>query len=553
MREESSDDEEFAKVLSEDEQDAIAHYKGYQKRHLPNVRALKDLYAADFDRDVYPDGDIVDGLKKYLDGLESYTRHVKRAAYLRQAHYEQYILGVRNEEPGHTAWREGMNSLAEDCIEKLQYWSQVYSDNLNAVFDRAIERKVHCIDLTVRNCDVRYTDNNAHNVQKVDRMQKKQKIYRPPKISERERAKLNKQYRAQLLEKSREEHKMLDREMEKNSAYHQRIASYDIHKIGNAIEVPIRDIYDMCLHKGVDAPASCTDFVLDFQSGIIPVGDEAEMVDLTLLLYGSISQINDQFCAYYKCAELVESADGNNANTVDSNTADSNTAIDTPYKHNCDKCQIDEIIPESLQKYCHKLDSIINLFGYLIQLNPHAEVAVLTLLNCILTDYRIAWNSYVGSMIMSMIVAGMDDDSIITNINSATQKLHSLREKIRIISRMDIPIETASSAIKTTIGYCTRLNQYIVVLAQLYPAALYHEKNVFMKRLIAENDVIYGSKLIRDGKLFIDPPVVNYAKIKRETGFTLHAPKHIVDNYNSVRREYNAKLREEFKNLTSGQ
>ena len=263
----------YATELSEEECSSIATYKEYQTKHLPCVNALKDLYAVDYDPEAYPAGDLIDGLKKYLDKLKMYTRHVKRAAYLRQAHYDQYILGLRPEEPGHTAWLEGMNSIAEDCAEKLEYWSRVYNENLTDLFTKYTVRKVRDIDLTVRNCDLSFYTNTESKVQKKQKQSKVQKIYRPPKISARERARINERYRAQLLAKSREEHKMLDVGVGEASAYHQLVASYDVHKVSSAVEVPIRDIYDTMLRKGIDAPLTCQDFMLDFNCGIILVID----------------------------------------------------------------------------------------------------------------------------------------------------------------------------------------------------------------------------------------------------------------------------------------
>jgi hypothetical protein len=529
--------------LSSDECDDIAQYKEYQQRHLPDVGSLKDLYASDFDAGAYSE-DEVDGLKQYLDTLRSYTRHVKRAAYLRQAHYDLWIKGKKEEESGHAAWREGMNAIAKDCEEKLEYWSRVYDEKLTKVFDAASLLKPlrTCdIDFTVRNCDLSfYREDNK----RVKLSTKRSKIYYPPKVSAKERARLNAQYRAQLLAKNLQEHKMLDQEMSKVSAYHQLIESYSPHKISNAIEVPTLDIYDELIKYGIDNPLTCNKFSLSFNCGIIPIGTEEEMVDLSLLLYTSISQINSQFCTYYKCIG-VDTCDNSVSDERLLSTYVGNSTQSTvgECKHACDKCEIGEVVPEALQSCCHKLDHLVHLINFILQLNPQAEVVILTLLNCLLTDQRTAWNSYPNGVIMSMILAKMDDDAIIANITISAKKLVKIRESIRTISKMDISIDVASAAIKTAMGYYKRLNQYMAVLTQLYPASLYYDRITFMKRLIEENDVVYGSKLVRNGRLFIDPPVVAYHKIKRETGVIMNVQKYILAEYESVRKQYGAKLK----------
>lgn len=553
--------------LTDEERDAIAHYKEYQSQHLPAVTALRDLYASDF----IPNNAVnaqdttntIDQLKQYIDTLGPYTRHVRRAAYLRQSHFELYINGRREEDPGHTAWREGMNTIAEDCQEKLQYWSRVYEEKLNEVFDaaekiRSYERPtLRTIDFTTRNCDLSFYKKDKISDKKSQKP--RPKVYYPPKVSARERARLNEQYRAQLLEKNRQEHQMLDREMGKVSEYHKLIKSYDSHKIGNAIEVPTLDIYDELVRIGIDDPLTCKKFALEYNCGIIPIGTAEEMVDLSLLLYKSISQINLQFCRYYKCigvdtvSDLTD--DGKNTAVINARlqfVESSHNYANYECSHVCDKCNIGEVIPESLQVYCRLLDHLVHLINYIIQLNPQADIVILTLLNCLLTDSRAAWNSYVSRIVTSMILAQMDEDAIIANIRAGAEKLIKLRDTATKVSKMDIPIETASIVLKKIMGYYKRLNQYVFVLSQLYPAALYYDRITFMKRLIEENDVIYGSKLVRGGRLFIDPPIINYGKIKRETGVLMKIPNHTVAEYESIRKHYNAKLKEALRNLSGG-
>jgi hypothetical protein len=118
-----------------------------------------------------------------------------------------------------------------------------------------------------------------------------------------------------------------------------------------------------------------------------------------------------------------------------------------------------------------------------------------------------------------------------------------LRDNINKISKIDIPIEIVTKSIKNLLKNYKRLSQYLIVIAQMYPASLYYERIMLMKRLIADGEVIYGSKIQHNGRLFIDHPIVDYVKIKRETGVCLYAPTNIVSEYNKVRKQYNIKLR----------
>lgn len=191
MKKEKLTDEKQKEEMDGDEREAIALYKEYQKKHLPATETLGGLWAPDFDHTAYPQLDRVSALRKYLDELEPYARVLNRAAHLRQLHYEQFMTG--KEDDGHRKWREGMNAIANDALEKYKYWEKIHDSEMGVVIlqhesrDRVLSRDsiLSIQDLSVRNVDYDQTARNEISV-----------VFRP-KLSEREkqrRKKTSKEY-----------------------------------------------------------------------------------------------------------------------------------------------------------------------------------------------------------------------------------------------------------------------------------------------------------------------------------------------------------------------
>lgn len=121
--------------LTLDERNLIADYKRAQNKVIPNDVSTDEIWVIDFNQLDYPNLDYVSALRKYLDELEPYMRGLVKAAGLRQLHYDEYYSGKREEEHGHRHWRILMNSIAEDAIEKYNYWKKVHDDELDNVIN----------------------------------------------------------------------------------------------------------------------------------------------------------------------------------------------------------------------------------------------------------------------------------------------------------------------------------------------------------------------------------------------------------------------------------
>lgn len=119
--------------LTLDERRLIADYKRAQNKIIPNDVSTDEIWVVDFNQLDYPNLDYVSGVRKYLDELEPYMRGLVRAAELRQLHYDEFYSGKREEEQGHWRWRILMNGIAEDAVEKYNYWKKIHDDELSVI------------------------------------------------------------------------------------------------------------------------------------------------------------------------------------------------------------------------------------------------------------------------------------------------------------------------------------------------------------------------------------------------------------------------------------
>lgn len=188
---------------SDGENEAIAAYKEYQRDNFKGIETLGDFVLPDFDREAYPKLDDVSALHAYIEDSREYVLRLKNAASLRQNHYDRFIRGKREEDPGHRHFREGLNDIVEDAEEKLQYWSQIYDskfDTLVAVQER-------------RQTNIR----KYYDIPVVDSMprKKKSKLVPPPlkmsrrEIEKREKLKREAKSRNDKL-KDKKDHKAID-------------------------------------------------------------------------------------------------------------------------------------------------------------------------------------------------------------------------------------------------------------------------------------------------------------------------------------------------------
>lgn len=195
--------------MDPDEGAAIALYKEYQIKHLPEARVLYDLVAPNFDPSVYSEYDEIGALRKYLDELKPYVAVLSRAAFLREQHYMHFLHDDQLEDVGHRNWRLGMNDIARDAREKLEYWTFIHDKLLDvaiAKYDQA-EQRSHIrtrIDMMSRNVDR----------SEAEQQKDKQKRVTRPRMSKAEVDRRNAEYREFLHQKKIEEDLLLEKTVE---------------------------------------------------------------------------------------------------------------------------------------------------------------------------------------------------------------------------------------------------------------------------------------------------------------------------------------------------
>ena len=170
-------------------------YKEYSKKWLPQDETLAFYEVDDFKEDPDSKKDTFDQLTEYLDTLQKYSKHLSMAAFLRQKHFETYILCKCIEEPNHTYWRIGLNRVAEDARNKLEYWlnfkEQMFTKLIKEAEIHEIiknKRTFADVDINTRNVDYIKKDKKDNKVSK--------EIVHRPKISKKEK-KINKALRKQ--------------------------------------------------------------------------------------------------------------------------------------------------------------------------------------------------------------------------------------------------------------------------------------------------------------------------------------------------------------------
>jgi hypothetical protein len=513
--------------MSSEEQIAIAKYKEYQKKYLPNVRTIEGLYAADFDPETE---NVFDELKNYLSELSTYTKHITRAAHLRQEHYLQYIVSAvsavsKVEEPGHKAWREGMNAVAKDCRQKLDRWSKIFDQKFEQIISHSYsEDTVISVDLTARNCDYSfYTDRNKT----AEPQEKKSKITRPPKISARGRNIMRKIYRKQLLAKNARENKILDDAMAANKPYHDRIANFEKHTFGNALCVSASDLRDRLIEMGVEDPMTCKQFMPDYGSEFIVCGEVDEMINLTWVFHQAIVQLHIQLCMRSGCTFSDEDGD----------------TFEICHKCNDRTKDITDIY--------EKIKGVIILLQYILQVGGFYEIASYSLTTSMLNDPRINWNSFIAHEIMMIVINKIDDDDFINNYNKYVDAMDNIGDKIRVIARSDLSTDIKNKYIRSNMIQYKNISGYTKLLARIYPGALWVMRCTMMEKFLSADSAIYGT-LLRNtsGRPYLDPPIVNYNKIKRKTGVSVSVPEKTVKYYEHLRAKYERQLKNELKEFT---
>jgi hypothetical protein len=196
--------------MNSEEREYIKRYRDYKYRHLPQTETLAGLWADDFDRSVYPDLDYVSVLWKYLEQLGKYSNVLVNAAGLRQEHYEKFIAGQKEEDEGHMFWREGMNSIARDSMEKLEYWKNVHENAFGKEiqkFNRRENLKSKVVYVTAKDVDPKPKN--------ITDIQRSRTIIQRPRLSKAQKKKrereIKKRKETAKAHKDAEETKILDK------------------------------------------------------------------------------------------------------------------------------------------------------------------------------------------------------------------------------------------------------------------------------------------------------------------------------------------------------
>jgi hypothetical protein len=133
--------------LTTAERAAIRNYKNAASR-LPKYNVLSSYALPDFSATQFSSSELlnvpkeklsdedrgllVDDLTEYLNIARTYVFTLYGAAKAREHHYQKFVHGSRYEDPGHRAWRLGMNMMAINGKKKIKVWELC----LNTHFDK---------------------------------------------------------------------------------------------------------------------------------------------------------------------------------------------------------------------------------------------------------------------------------------------------------------------------------------------------------------------------------------------------------------------------------
>ena len=182
----------------------VYEYKEYFRNNLPQFNTLWQYAVPHFDKTAYENLDELSSLELYKKETTEYLKRLKKAAHLRQLHYDNYIHGKHIEDPGHTAWRLGMNRLVEEGEIILAYWCK-YSDQL---FQEHVE-STPIVNEYLDALNVEYEPPEKATV-------KKRKPTKPPRLSKSEMQARRRARIERLQIKDMLEHEMLDQLVKKN-------------------------------------------------------------------------------------------------------------------------------------------------------------------------------------------------------------------------------------------------------------------------------------------------------------------------------------------------
>lgn len=513
------------------ESELIADYKEYQKRFLPNVRTLDQLYWPDFDADNSQPIDLCD-LTTYVNDLREYSKRITVAAQLRQTHYEKCLQGagpdgIDLEDTGHRAWRRGMNEIADDCAEKLAYWSSKLDEHwtiLQAHNERNerneckvnTQRTPHySTNLTARNTEYSFYSQAKEPKARKNNKPNRISAVKIPKLSAGEKRALRREYREQLLASKRLDDNILETAIKLQEPYYNEIER--VMQTCGPDTVPHihpRDMRDYLISRGFDRQSE-VEFTYDKKGLVVLDGEDDEMVDLAILFYDAIRDLTV-----------------NSVGSINKPDITDNKLLPNPHSA-CitEKCRVTDLAKIAV-------DNVTSIFEYLTQQGPFGPIAVQTLLNLIILDSDLKWScTPTLSMVLSMMSL-MNDDDFICNYEIITNAMENIKPVVLEIMRSDISREEKTNSF--AVFQYRRLYELCQVFQMTYPGALYHARTRILRSEISKGNKIHTRLAYRSGHPSMQPVSVNYRKIIKALNIKLAPPASVVELYTLAYKEFMA-------------
>jgi len=530
-------------VPSQSEREAIRVYKNADAE-LPDFETIKDLYAPDFDPEAYPDLDKVDALHHYIQELTTYCSYLNTAARLRQAHYETFILpnGADTEDrgrkkKGHKVWRENMNAIANDCNDKLRYWSQMS--------DKEFRKLVRRQEILNKNID--YSVHKV-DIEPVSRKVKKNVASRP-KMSLREKEQLQLEYERQAALKKKEEEELIESAIAENEPHMQVSTDLLARKVqaANVVNVSIREYFDKFRKMRF--------VVSEDDRGEVIVANEGDVTSTIVSTRGSIRDfaeffliIHDKILAYHRIAcEACGCQLSNNLSTIDlqDTSIPGGVKVNVCLEKSVHKCGIIGKAIE-LDKTPPGLQTIVSMFldnlEWIIRYNDGAAKFFLVNLSPLfIYDSRLSSISGVGVEVFQYQLTKYTDDYFIDVYRWATNLLQTHKVNVKRISELDMDKETKSKNISMQIQAITNITRFLEIL-QYYPEYIYRGKIILIRKLLdrSDKDILAFHRSLED-ELRI--PRINYKLLRDDLRYSFVANDLTVKEYQDFLVAYKKRLK----------
>lgn len=525
-------------VLSNTEREAIRAYKDADAE-LPEFETIKDLYAPDFDPEAYPNLDKIDALHRYIQEISPYCYNLSRAAHLRQLHYESFILpnGEHTEDRGHKVWRENMNAIANDCNDKMRYWSEMS--------DKEFRKLVHRQEKLNKNIDY-----SIHKVDRetVPRSKAKKNVTSRPRMSKREQDLLQSEYERQTMLKKKEEEELIQSAIVKNEPYMKVGVDLLAKKTqaANVVNVNIREYFDKFRKM---------DFKVYENKGEVLVSNENDITTTLVSTRGTIrdfveffSIIQDRILVYHKMACVAYGCQlSDELSVIDLHDPSTSEPVKTNVclGKSIHKCAVVGKLVEP-DKTPPGLPTVVSMFldnlEWVIRYNDAASKFFLVNLSALFVyDSRLSCISSVGVEVFQYQLTKYTDDYFIDVYKWATNLLQSHKANVKHISQLDINKETKFKNISMQIQAITNITRFLEIL-QYYSEYIYRSKILLIRKLLdrSDKDILAFHRSLEDD---LRIPRINYKLLRDELHYSFAANELTVKEYLDLLTTYKKRLK----------